>query len=984
VEFGVLGPLEVRAVAGAVPIRRGFPRTLLIALLLKPGQVVVSDTLIDLLWRDELPRNPANALQIQVSYLRKRLAAAEPDGASLLATRGSGYALQVEPDRIDARRFETAVRQFPTVDTLSSPASLASAIDEVDAALGLWRGEALEDVAGMDFARGEATRLDELRWAATERRMELLLRAGRHVATISDLAELVQRMPLRERFHELLVLALYRSGRQGDALRAYEQARHTLADELGIDPGTALRELQRAVLRQAPELDWTPPESAATAAPAASARGEPPASLGSTTGRVPVPVSPLIGRDAELARLDQLLETHRALTLTGPAGAGKTRLAIDLSARRPGPVWYVDLSPIAQPSRAAPAVAAAAGVSVAPGDDPVEAIASTLAGRQGLLVLDTCEHLVPTVARLASAVLRAGPGVRVLATSRRTLGMSGEFAWPVPPLALPDPDATSVDEIMSSAAVALFVERAAAVRPDLHVDRATARDIGAVCLALDGLPLAIELAAARSDVLSPAAIRARLGDRFGLLVDGGADVAERQQTLRRAIDWSFTLLSPDQRTFFARLGTFAGTFDLEAALSVAGAGLDSPLDLLVSLVKQSMVSRTGQDRYHLLDTLRAYALEVLDDLDPDATRDQHAAFYAELAVRGEVGIRGSEQLAWLESLRSDVNNFRTALDWSLRTGDLTCAARQAAALSWFWTLNGMLTEAIRPLARLLPAEDIPTATRAKCHWGYALLAASLGELTTARTAGYRAVELGREAGDDAEVAYGLNAVAVSEWALGDHSRSESAHCEAIALFEQIGDAWGLAVCKVLLARTLFDRGDTAAAQVAKEGVEAARRAGDRHVLGIALTQTALMAMAEGDHEAALRTANEALALQEAIGYTEGTVSALHVLGQSHRLAGDAVAARDVHLQALRLATRIGHAAATCEAVEDLARVDADEDPAVAHVLLHAARQERDARRLPLRRRDAEELDRLEALLAARQLDPVAVRPFSDLVAELIE
>jgi tetratricopeptide (TPR) repeat protein len=246
------------------------------------------------------------------------------------------------------------------------------------------------------------------------------------------------------------------------------------------------------------------------------------------------------------------------------------------------------------------------------------------------------------------------------------------------------------------------------------------------------------------------------------------------------------------------------------------------------------------------------------------------------------------------------------------------------------------------------------------------------------------VELGRQAGDDAEVAYGLNAVAVSEWALGDHHTAERAHRDAIALLERIDDPWGLAVCKVLLARTLFDRGDTAAAHVAREGVEAARRSGDRHALGIALTETAQMAMAEGDHEAALRAADEALALQEAIGYTEGTVSALHVLGQSHRLAGDAVAARDVHLRALRLATRIGHAAATCEAVEDLARVDADEHPAIAQVLLRAARQERDARKLPLRRPDAEELERLDALLATRQVDPPAGRPLSDLVAELIE
>jgi tetratricopeptide (TPR) repeat protein len=245
------------------------------------------------------------------------------------------------------------------------------------------------------------------------------------------------------------------------------------------------------------------------------------------------------------------------------------------------------------------------------------------------------------------------------------------------------------------------------------------------------------------------------------------------------------------------------------------------------------------------------------------------------------------------------------------------------------------------------------------------------------------VELAREAGDAAEVAYGLNAVAVSEWALGDHGRSEHAHRQAIALLEQTGDAWGLAVCRVLLARTLFDSGDAEAAHVAEEGVEAARRSGDRHVLGIALTQTAQMAMAEGDHEAALRTANEALALQEAVGYTEGTVSALHVLGQSHRLAGDAEAARDVHVRALRLATRIGHAAATCEAVEDLARVEADDEPAVAGVLLRATREQRDALGLPLRRRDAEELERLDAVLATRQCEPVAGRPLSDLVADLI-
>ena len=981
-EFAVLGPLEVRNAAGAVPVRRGLPRTLLLALLLRPGQTVSSDFLVDVLWRDDLPRNPANALQIQISYLRKTLGDAEADGASLLQTRAGGYALVVERERIDAHRFELAVTRVAAVDTLRSVQALTAALDEVDGALALWRGEPFEDVAGMDVARGEATRLDELRWTATERRIDLLLRLGHHAAAVGDLSKLVQLMPLRERFHEQLVLALYRSGRQAEALRAYDDARRTLADDLGLDPGPELRDLERAVLQQDRSLEWIPPHPAADVRIAADAPVEPAPRAPTARGRIPIPLTPLIGRDADLARLDDLLERHRALTLTGPAGAGKTRLAIDLANGQGRPAWYVDLSPIDDPAFVAPTVAAAAGVTVTPGDDPVRAIAETVGSEEALLVLDTCEHVIISVAQLASAVLHAAPDVHVLATSRRPLGLSGEFAWPVPPLDLPPPDATSAAEITSHAAVALFIERATAVRPDLEVDDAVARDIAAVCLSLDGLPLAIELAAARTDVLSPAAIRARLKDRFDLLVDGGADAAERQQTLRAAIDWSFDLLPAEQRTFFARLGAFAGAFDLDAALTVAGSGMAAPLELLASLVKQSMVTRAGPERYRLLDTLRAYALHALADLDADSTRDRHAAFYVDLAERGETGIRGHEQLVWLERFRSDINNFRAALEWSLLIGNVERAARQAGALAWFWTLNGMLTEAIQHLERLVSVEDIPAASRAKCLWGYGLLAASLGRLEEARAAGYLAAELGRECGDAAGTAYGLNAAAVAEWALGNHRASLDAHGEALRLLEKLADQWGLAICKVLQARTLFDQRDPDAPRIAREGVENARRAGDLHVLGIALTQMAQLALADGEHDAAVTAASEALGLQQQIGYTEGTVAALHVLGQAHRLAGDLDAPRHLHREALRLASRIGHAAAMCEAMEDLARIDAVERPAFAHMLLRVARAEREARDLPLRQRDAEELATLEAALAPAAGEQLAERPFTSLVAEL--
>ena len=779
----------------------------------------------------------------------------------------------------------------------------------------------------MDFARGEITRLDELRWAATERRIDLLLRLGRHSEAVGDLSELVQRLPLRERFHEQLVLALYRSGRQAEALRAYEDARKTLNEELGLDPGAELRELELAVLQHDPSLNWIPPSSEHVPrgeAPAEPADGPLPSAT--TIGRIPVPLSPLIGRDAEVARLIVLLDSHRALTLTGPAGAGKTRLAIALAAQRTDPVWYVDFSPIDDPALVGATCAAATGVALTPGDDAAQAVADTLAGQRGVLVLDTCEHVLTAAGQLAATVLRTAPGIRVLATSRRALGLTGEFAWPVPPLALPPADAVSAEEITSHAAVRLFIDRAHAVRPDLDVDDLAAAEIAAICLALDGLPLAIELAAARTDLLSPAAIRSRLADRFELLVEGGVDASQRQQTLRAAIDWSFELLTEDQRTFFARLGVFAGTFDLDAALQVAGAGLPRPLELLSSLVKQSMVARSGLDRYRLLDTLRAYALDVLAELDADDTRARHASYFTGVAERGEVAIRGSEQLEWLERFRADINNFRAALEWSLSTGDVDHAARQAGALAWFWTLNGMLTEAIEHLERLVDIEDLPPAIRSRCLWGYALLAASLGRLETARDAGYLGADLARRGDDPLGTAYGLNAAAVAEWALGQHDLSLQAHAEAIELLAKIEDQWGLAICKVLQARTLFDQHDPDAQQVAREGVEHARRAGDLHVLGIALTQIAQLAIADDDPSTAIAAAGEALDLQERIGYTEGTASALHVLGQAQQRAGRTEEARASHRRALALASRIGHAAAMCEALEDLARAEANEHP----------------------------------------------------------
>ena len=982
-EFGALGPLEVRTAAGAVQVRRGLPRTLLLALLLRPGHTVSSDLLMDVLWGDELRRNPANALQGQVSYLRKVFANAEPTGAQVLETRPGGYALVVDGDQVDAGRFDAAARNFGAVEAEASTATLAAACAHVDAALGLWRGQAFEEIADLDVARGEAARLNEARWATTEYLYDIRLRLGHHRDLVGDLASLVGAMPLRERFREQLVVALYRSGRQSEALRAIDDARRTLADELGVDPGTGLRELEQRVLQQDPNLDWTPPEpepvTVLTPQSTTDRRTTPP--QGSLTGRLPFALSPLIGRSSELVRLVELVGRHRLVTLTGPAGAGKSRLAVEVAKAQARPVVYVDFSPIDNPSLVAPTVASALGVTLAPGDDAARAVAEALTHETALVVLDTCEHVVAAAAQIVTTILQSATGVSVVATSRRVLAIKGEVAWPVPPLALPPPEAATAAEITAHAAIALFVERATALRPDLIVGDAAAADIAAICVALDGLPLAIELAASRADALSPAAIRARLADRLDLLVDTG-NVEARQQTLRAAIDWSFDLLTGEQAQFFARLAAFAGTFDLDAALAVAGDGLDAPLELLSSLVRQSMVARSGEDRYRLLDTLRTYAADTLADLDADDTHRRHALHYVAVAERGEAEIRGPGQLEWLDRFRDDINNFRAAIEWSLTTGDVDHAGRLAGALAWFWTLNGMLSEAVAHLEALIDADDVPAPARARCLWGYALLAASLGRLEIAREEAHRAVHLAEALEDPVATAYGLNAVAVAEWALGHHEHALDAHTTAIALLDKADDAWGLAICTVLRARTLFDLADPAAAGVARDGVEYARSAGDLHVLGVALTQIAHIAASEGDHATAVTAATEALAHQERIGYTEGTVAALHVLGGAHRATGQLDDARHAHRRALALAARIGHAAAMCEAVEDLARAEASTDPTLARTLLAAALAERVARRLPPRPRDAGILDHLETDLGTTTAP--RPQPFAALIAQLTQ
>jgi DNA-binding SARP family transcriptional activator len=539
-EFRILGPLEVAEGDRPLPVGGAKERALLAILLIHAGEVVSADRLIDELWGSDLPANPSNALQVVVSRLRRALegAPALHRPGALLVTRKPGYVLEVDPEALDARRFERLVeeaRQLTATDQLRASSLLGEA-------LGLWRGPALAEFAFEDFAQAEVAQLQEARLQAVELKMEADLALGRHAELVGELQALVAGNPLRERLRGQLMLALYRSERQGEALRVFQEGRKALVEELGIDPGPELQELHQQILLQAASLAVAPQAAAA-----------PP------HNNLPAQVTSFVGRDLELREVKKALQRSRLVTLTGAGGCGKTRLALEAAGELleafPDGVWLVEREAVSDPALVPQSLGSALGVreDVAlgagrPAPQPVmDKLIHYLGGKQLLVVLDNCEHLVEACAQVAERVLRSAPRVRILATSRERLGVGGEVLWPVPPLGLPASEETSPEQLAQHDAVRLFVDRATAVQPSFILDAEAAPAVHHICRRLDGMPLALELAAARVRVLPTPEIAARLEDRFSLLVSGGRRALPRHQTLRAAIDWSYELLSQPER-----------------------------------------------------------------------------------------------------------------------------------------------------------------------------------------------------------------------------------------------------------------------------------------------------------------------------------------------------------------------------------------------------------------------------------------------------
>jgi predicted ATPase/DNA-binding SARP family transcriptional activator len=906
-EFRLLGPLEAVRDGEVLPLGAPKQRALLAVLLLRAGQPVSVDVLAEAVWPERPPADPDASVQVYVSQLRRVL------GRETIVRKGPGYVLQLPPGQIDLGRFrelaDEGLRALEAEDARGAHRLLSEA-------LALWRGPALSDFHYQPFALGEAERLDEERLAALETRLEADLRLGRHGEVLGELERLAQDHPLREGPRALLMRALYGAGRQAEALDVYQAFRRLLGEELGIEPGPELKELERRILRQDPELArpkrrafpggtvtllFTDIEGstellhelgdayaealaehrcvlreafgthggvevdtqgdaffvafarasdaigAAEKAQQALAEGPVRVRMGIHTGEpivteegyvgvdvhkgariaaaghggqvllsastrdlvdvdvrdlgehrlkdltaperlyqlghdgfpplktldatnLPVAASPLLGRERELDELLNLLGNgSRLVTVTGPGGTGKTRLALQVAAELVGSfehgVFWVPLAALTDAELVVPQIAQTIGAR--------DELAEHVRDKELLLLVDNLEHLLHAAPALGEVLGRARR-LRLLVTSRAPLHIRGEREYPLDPLAETD-------------AVTLFVERAREAGRDLELDDTVA----AICRRLDSLPLAIELAAARTKLLGPATLLERLDYALPLLTSGARDAPERQQTLRATIEWSYDLLDDDAKGLFARVSVFAGSFSLEAAEDVC----DADVDALAALVDLSLLKPIGESRFLMLETIREYALELLDErADVEEIRCRHAEHFAALAEAAAPHLRGSrEQRQWVDRLERDYANVRAAVRWCFDNAP-DAAMRIAANIAFFAYVHGGVAEARGWLDRALALElDTDPRLRANALEAGANLAQLQGDYRAATRFADESFALYSKLGDEFGVASALREQAKAVTIAGDLNRAKDLYAECVALAERIGDEWNHAV-----------------------------------------------------------------------------------------------------------------------------------------------------------------------------------------------
>ncbi|MFI6511096.1 BTAD domain-containing putative transcriptional regulator [Streptosporangium sp. NPDC050855] len=854
VRVELLGPFAVRTCDGAVVEVPGVRlRALLAALALEPGRIVSRTRLVDWIWGRRPPADEANALQALVSRLRRVL----PDG--VIEAEAGGYRLAVPPDAVDVCRFEHLVGRARAtgpaeLSGLAGLAGLAERADLLRSALALWRGTAMADIALRDSDAFDAAvaRLEELHVTALGDRVDADIRLGRGSELVPELTGLVAAHPLREGFVAALMRALAEAGRTTEALTVYRRTRELLAEELGTDPSAELSALHTALLR-----------------------GELGERAEHRRTNLRAELTSFVGKDGDTAAVAALADGHRLVTLTGPGGSGKTRLATETArtmlAGLPDGAWLVELASLRAGGDLAQAALTAIGLrdqallGGARGGEAMDRLVTALRDRAILLILDNCEHVIEAAAAFTDRLLGECRRLRILATSREPLGITGEVLWQVEPLALPAAGAGPA-EAGSSPAVRLLRDRAELVRKDIGSDAHTLAAMARICRALDGIPLAIELAAARLRTMSVDQLARRLDDRFRLLTGGSRTALPRHRTLRAVVDWSWDLLTGTERAVLRRLSVFSGGASLEAAERVCGdtdpggpGGPGGPgvfagqqvLDVLTALIEKSLLVADGEGtpRYRMLDTIREYAAHRLAEAgEAEAARRAHLAYFVELAETADPHLRRAGQLEWLSVLEAEHDNIGAALRGAIAAGWAREAMRLVAAAGWYWFLTGHRVEGteLSVAATSLPGE-VPDETRAMaCTIVTVFMTSGPGgdqyqarewiheahRLT--RRGGYRNPLLGfvepleRMLRDPAEVLPAFEPLIADDdpwvraqarlargrWRLtldGDETDVDTDIQTALAEFRTLGDRWGISLALTFLADRLAMRGEFARA-----------------------------------------------------------------------------------------------------------------------------------------------------------------------------
>jgi len=864
-EFQILGPVQVVRAGASVALGGRKQRMALALLLLEAGRVVPTGRLIEDLWLGHPPPSADVTLRSYISRLRPLL---RPDAS--VAARGSGYVLETADGLdLDAQRFERLMREG---EEALARGLVRTAADRFRSGLVLWRGRALADVAEGGVLALESGRLEELRVTAIEGRIEAELALGLHEQLVGELERLVGEHPLRERLWRQLMVALYRCNRQADALEAYTRLREELTTELGLEPSEELRHLQQAVLRQE--------------VPLAARVGE--------QHNLPASLSSFIGRERELAEVLHVLRETRLLTVTGVGGVGKTRLVLAAAAQassRVERVCFVDLSGVRDPSHVPHAVAEALGIPEIPGRPVLEVLAGYLSTTEPLLVLDNCEHLRETCAELLERLLASAPELHVLATSRERLGVPGEVEYALSPLAVPG-DGLDPDELARFASVQLFLERASASGANFAASSEAVVTVARICRDLDGLPLAIELAAVRAQSLSAEEIAAHLDQRFDFLKFWRRVAVPRHQTLRATMDWSYDLLSEQEQQTLRRLSVFAGGFTLASCARVCAAGDESrAVDLLTQLVERSLVvvePAASGSRYRLLETVRQYSAERLTAAaEAEETYRAHGLAFLRLAE--EAFSPGKDGLSMLER---DQANLRAALEWSFSRAH-EIAPRLARALGRFWQARFQLDEGRAWLERALSLHRPEDALRAELLALLSGLLHDAGDLTEAERILDDGLRIADVVGDPALAARIRVRRADVRLMLGAVSESDAlGECAvAAATLESAEDVDGLADALAVIGKLQFWARDPSHQETLERAAALGRESGNRPAELLAFEWLAITFIdLESPTDVAIERQQELLAAAAGEPRFEAGISA--PLGWLYGFAGRFAEARD--------------------------------------------------------------------------------------------